>query len=162
ALNSINLIALCLLATEKHTLTRRELEQQLDFYLQLQRTVPYSEQMTLPEESAAQLIDHAIQLQKVQQQRDSFGELLSLSEENAVLLSYYRNNVLHAYILPAIIASAILHQREISQQHLHNVVQQLFPLLQQELFLSISDVNAYCDAILQHLTDTGLAQRVAQ
>ena len=162
ALNSINLIALCLLATEKHTLTRRELEQQLDFYLQLQRTVPYSEQMTLPEESAAQLIDHAIQLQKVQQQRDSFGELLSLSEENAVLLSYYRNNVLHAYILPAIVASAILHQREISQQRLHSIVQQLFPLLQQELFLSISDVNAYCDAILQYLTDTGLAEQVDQ
>ena len=162
ALNSINLIALCLLATEKHTLTRRELEQQLDFYLQLQRTVPYSEQMTLPEESAAQLIDHAIQLQKVQQQRDSFGELLSLSEENAVLLSYYRNNVLHAYILPAIVASAILHQREISQQRLHSIVQQLFPLLQQELFLSISDVNAYCDAILQYLTDTGLAELVDQ
>lgn len=162
ALNSINLIALCLLATEKHTLTRRELEQQLDFYLQLQRTVPYSEQMTLPEESAAQLIDHAIQLQKVQQQRDSFGELLSLSEENAVLLSYYRNNVLHAYILPAIVASAILHQREISQQRLHSIVQQLFPLLQQELFLSISDVNAYCDAILQYLADTGLAELVDQ
>ncbi|WP_417706105.1 glycerol-3-phosphate 1-O-acyltransferase PlsB [Rheinheimera aquimaris] len=162
ALNSINLIALCLLATEKHTLTRRELEQQLDFYLQLQRTVPYNKQMTLPEESAAQLIDHAIQLQKVQQQRDSFGELLSLSEENAVLLSYYRNNVLHAYILPAIIASAILHQRDISQQHLQQIVQQLFPLLQQELFLNVSDVNAYCTAILQHLTDTGLAEQVEQ
>lgn len=162
ALNSINLIALCLLATEKHTLTRPELEQLIDFYLQLQRTVPYNQQMTLPEESAAELIDHAIKLQKVQQKRDSFGELISLSEDNAVLLSYYRNNILHAFILPAIIASAILHQREISQQHLHDIVQQLFPLLQQELFLNISNVESYCDAILQHLTDSGLAEQVGQ
>ena len=136
ALNSINLIALCLLATEKHTLTRRELEQQLDFYLQLQRTVPYSEQMTLPEESAAQLIDHAIQLQKVQQQRDSFGELLSLSEENAVLLSYYRNNVCHLFVIPALVCTALLQHRQLSQVQLLNICQQLLPLLEHELFLA--------------------------
>jgi glycerol-3-phosphate O-acyltransferase len=162
ALNSINLIALCLLATEKHTLTRNELRQQIDFYLQLQRAVPYHQQMTLPQETADQLIDHAIQMQKVQQHNDSFGELLSLTDDNAVLLSYYRNNVLHVFILPAIIASAILHQREISQQQLSAIVQQLYPLLQQELFLDIYALETYCSAILQQLLDSGLAEQCDQ
>jgi glycerol-3-phosphate O-acyltransferase len=159
ALNSINLSALCLLATEKHTLTRSELEQQMHFYMQLQRQVPYHMNVTLPEESAEQLIEHAIRLQKVNLQRDSFGDLLSLTDDNAVLLSYYRNNVLHLFILPAIIASAILHQREISRQQLADIVQQLYPLLQQELFLDINAIDSYCDALLSYLLDSGLIEQ---
>jgi glycerol-3-phosphate O-acyltransferase len=162
ALNSINLIALCLLATDKHTLTRVELTQQINFYLQLQQTVPYHQQMTMPDESADQLIDHALQLQKIQQQNDSFGQLINLTDDNAVLLSYYRNNVLHLFILPAIIASAVLHQREVSQQQLALIVQQLYPLLRQELFLDITSVDIYCSAVLQHLVDTGLAEQNGQ
>ena len=157
ALNSINLLALCLLATERHTMARSELTQQLAFYLQLQRAVPYHQQVSLPEENASALIDHALSLQKVQQHNDSFGALISLSEDNAILLSYYRNNILHLFMLPAIIASAILHQRSVSQQQLNAVVQQLYPILQQELFIELSSPELYCNAVLQHLVDTGLA-----
>ncbi len=162
ALNSVNLIALCLLATDKHTLTRAELAQQISFYLQLQRAVPYHQQMTQPEETAEQLIDHALKLQKIQQCSDSFGQLISMTDDNAILLSYYRNNVLHAFMLPAIIASAILHQREISQSQLTAIVQQLYPLLQQELFLDIAGLDTYCSAVLQHLVETGLAEQHEQ
>ncbi|WP_166838408.1 glycerol-3-phosphate 1-O-acyltransferase PlsB [Rheinheimera pleomorphica] len=157
ALNSINLLALCLLATERHTMARSELTQQLAFYLQLQRAVPYHQQVSVPEESASELIDHALSLQKVQQHNDSFGALISLSDDNAILLSYYRNNILHLFILPAIIASAILHQRSVSQQQLNAVMQQLYPILQQELFIELSSPELYCNAVLQHLVDTGLA-----
>ncbi|WP_369408129.1 glycerol-3-phosphate 1-O-acyltransferase PlsB [Rheinheimera maricola] len=159
ALNSINLIALCLLATDKHTLTRAELSEQISFYLELQRSVPYHQQITQPEDSAEQLIDHALSLQKIQQHNDSFGQLISLNDDNAILLSYYRNNILHIFMLPAIIASAILHQRNLSLAQLSAIVQQLYPLLQQELFLQISSVETYCAAILQQLTASGLAEQ---
>lgn len=156
ALNSINLLALCLLATERHTMARTELTELLSFYLSLQRAVPYHQQVTLPQESAAQLIDHAISLQKVQQHSDSFGELLSLTAENAILMSYYRNNVLHLFMLPAIIASAVLHQRRISLVQLTAIVQQLYPLLRHELFLDINSPDTYSKAVLQHLVESGL------
>ena len=159
ALNSINLIALCLLATDNKTLSRNELAQQIDCYLQLQREVPYHKQVTMPEESAEQLIEHALKLQKIQAQTDSFGELISLTDDNAILLSYYRNNVQHLFILPAILASAVLHQRQISQSQMLAIVQQLYPLLQQELFLDVADVNQYCLAILQHFSNTQLLEK---
>ncbi|WP_445766943.1 glycerol-3-phosphate 1-O-acyltransferase PlsB [Rheinheimera sp.] len=161
ALNSINLIALCLLATDKHVLTRSELVQQLSFYLKLQRAVPYNSQVSLPAEGADELIEHALKLQKVSQQSDSFGQLIQLSDDNAILLSYYRNNVLHLFVLPAIIASAILHQRDVTAAELNNIVQQLYPLLKQELFLDVADVGQYSAAILQQLLDSGLAEQHA-
>jgi glycerol-3-phosphate O-acyltransferase len=62
-------------------------------------------------------------------------------------------------MLPAIIACSILHQRDISRQQLNAVVQQLYPLLQQELFLDISSVETYCNGILQHLVAGGLVEQ---
>lgn len=159
ALNSINLVALSLLATEKHILTRSELSAQTQFYLDMQRNVPYNQQITVPGESAVELIDHAISLQKISQQQDSFGQLVQVSPENAILLSYYRNNVLHLFMLPAIIASAILHQREVTSDELTKVTAQLYPLLQQELFLDIKDLQAYCAAIVEFMLQQGVAER---
>ncbi len=158
ALNSINLIALCLLATEKKTLTRQELEKQLNFCLALQQAVPYHKQVTLPGEPASALIDHAVKLQKIQQTTDHFGELLSLTPENAILLSYYRNNILHLFILPAIVASAILHQRGLTQEKVLQLAEQLYPLLQQEFFLDVQSLQEYCLTILQYFTEHKLVE----
>ena len=49
ALNSVNLIATCLLATRQHSLTRQELTTQLEFYRNLQHYAPYHSGVTLPE-----------------------------------------------------------------------------------------------------------------
>ena len=159
ALNSINLVALSLLATDKHILTRAELTAQTQFYLDLQRSVPYNQQITLPAESASELIDHAISLQKIEQQQDSFGQLVQVSADNAILLSYYRNNVLHLFMLPAIIASAILHLRELNSEQVSAVLAQLYPLLQQELFLDIADLNTYSVAIIDFMQQHGVIER---
>lgn len=156
ALNAINLLAMCLLASDKRTLTRPELTRQLSCYLQLQQQVPYHQQVSLPQSDAKAMIEHALSMDKVQLTRDHFGELLSLSPENAVLLSYYRNNVLHLFMLPALLASAVLHHRALSYAQLLQIIERLYPLLQQELYIYVSSLRTYCQALLQQLTEQGL------
>ncbi|CAM5197970.1 hypothetical protein [Alishewanella longhuensis] len=156
ALNSINMLALCLLASDKQTLTRQELLQQLTCYLQLQQQAPYHRLVSLPEMSPEQMIDHAEKMQKIQVSRDSFGELVSLTPANAVLMSYYRNNVLHLFILPAILAAAVLRQGRLNQQQLLTLVEQLYGLLREELYLYVPSVSQYSKTLLQQLTDQGL------
>ncbi|KKO48533.1 glycerol-3-phosphate acyltransferase [Arsukibacterium sp. MJ3] len=158
ALNATNLIALSLLATDKHILTREELVQQLDFYLSLQRKVPYHQHVSLPEGDANSLINHAVQLQKIQSSTDGFGELISMSAEHAVLSSYYRNNILHLFMLPSLLAGAIMHHRSISFTQLLVYIEQLYPLLRAELFLYVSSLHTYCQELLQHLTAQGLIE----
>ncbi|WP_213995127.1 glycerol-3-phosphate 1-O-acyltransferase PlsB [Arsukibacterium sp.] len=158
ALNATNLIALSILATDKHILTRDELTQQLDLYLNLQRQVPYHPHVSLPEGDADSLINHALALQKVQSSTDGFGELISLSEQHSVLATYYRNNVLHLFMLPSLLASAVLHQRSISSQQLLGYIEQLYPLLRAELFLYVSSLHTYCQALLQFMTEQGLIE----
>ncbi|KKO44570.1 glycerol-3-phosphate acyltransferase [Arsukibacterium ikkense] len=159
ALNATNLIALSLLATDKHTMTREELTQQLNFYLSLQTQVPYHQHVSLPEGDAESLIKHALSLQKVQSNTDDFGELISLNAEHGVLASYYRNNILHLFMLPSLLATAVLHQRSINSQQLLRYAECLYPLLKAELFLYVSSVQTYCQALLQYLTEQGLLVR---
>lgn len=159
ALNATNLIALSILATDKHIMTREELTQQLDLYLSLQRQVPYHPHVSFPEGAADDLINHAVALQKVQSNTDGFGELISLSDEHSVLASYYRNNVLHLFMLPSLLASAVLHHRSISGQQLLSYIEQLYPLLRAELFLYVSSLHTYCQALLQFMTEQGLIER---
>ncbi|MDX1676350.1 glycerol-3-phosphate 1-O-acyltransferase PlsB [Arsukibacterium sp.] len=158
ALNATNLIALSVLATDKHIMTRDELSQQLDLYINLQRQVPYHPNVSLPEADADGLIKHALTLQKVNSSSDGFGELIGLSAEHSVLARYYRNNVLHLFMLPSLLACAVLHQRSISRQQLLGYIEQLYPLLQAELFLYVSSLQTYCQAILQFMTEQGLVE----
>ena len=158
ALNATNLIALSILATDKHVLTRNELVQQLSFYLDLQRQVPYHPQVSLPEGDADSLIAHALTLQKVQSTTDGFGELIGLNAQHSVLASYYKNNVLHLFMLPSLLASSVLHQRSISGEQLLSDIEQLYPLLKAELFLYVSSLRTYCQALLQFMTEQGVIE----
>lgn len=159
ALNSINLLALCLLASDKKTLTRQEVLAQLSSYLALQAQAPYHALVSAPDMTPEQMLDHAEKMQKIQVSRDSFGELISLTPANAILMSYYRNNILHLFIIPAILASAVLHQRHVTHQQLLKIVEPLYAILRQELFLYVPSISQYCTQILAQLHAQGLIAR---
>ncbi len=151
ALNAINLIANCLLATEQHVLTRAALVRQLDLYLQLQQAAPYHAGITVPEGDGATLLQHALAIHKVQLTQDGFGDLVRLNAENAVIMSYYRNNISHVFIIPALLSTALLQQRSLTSVQLLNICQQLMPLLAHELFLAPTNLKQYVEQILAFL-----------
>ncbi|WP_337879993.1 glycerol-3-phosphate 1-O-acyltransferase PlsB [Rheinheimera sp.] len=159
ALNSINMIATVLLATRQHSLSRQELEKQLAFYQQLQQQAPYAASVTCAEGSAAQWIDHALKLRKIQQQHDSFGPIIQLTAEQTITMSYYRNNVSHLFVIPALLATALLQHHELSAVQLKNIIQLIQPLLADELFLQLDDLDLYLSQLLGCLQQAGLIQQ---
>ncbi|WP_333797123.1 glycerol-3-phosphate 1-O-acyltransferase PlsB [Rheinheimera sp.] len=162
ALNGINLIATTLLATEQHVLTRKALVAQLDLYLALQQHAPYHSSVTLPEGTGSSLVQHALDLHKIHLQQDEFGDLIQLSAEEAVVMSYYRNNISHLFVIPALLATALLQHRSLSKMQLLNICQQLQPLLQQELFLASDDLSRYVEQVLVFLQQQGLIEEKEQ
>ncbi len=135
ALNGVALVALILLTTKHKALAKAELEAQLDFFLSLQRQAPYSELLTLPEESGEALLAHVISLDKVTVEVDSFGAIISLSESATLEMRYYRNNILHTYLLPSLICRIIERNSKINQEELLQQVQPLIQLNKNDLFL---------------------------
>jgi glycerol-3-phosphate O-acyltransferase len=61
--------------------------------------------------------------------------VLSLSEEEAVLMTYYRNNVLHIFALPSLVACCFLNNRALSLNKLVELCGLVYPFLRSELFL---------------------------
>ncbi|MBL1416971.1 MAG: glycerol-3-phosphate 1-O-acyltransferase PlsB [Moritella sp.] len=135
AVNALTICALILHAAPHKALSREILVKQIDSYLKLLRNNPYSEFSTLPENSAEEILDQAIALKKFTVREDSLGQMLSMSYEQAVLLTFYRNNILHLFALPSLIAAIVTEKAQTSIEEINAKVCQLYPLIQAELFL---------------------------
>ncbi|WP_192457745.1 glycerol-3-phosphate 1-O-acyltransferase PlsB [Musicola keenii] len=150
AANAMNLCSTALLASRQRSLTREQMEEQLECYLQLLRNVPYTGDITVPTKSASELLDHALGMNKFEVEKDSIGDIIILPREQAVLMTYYRNNIHHLLVLPSLIASIVMHHRKITASELLRQVSLLYPLLQAELFLHYDKTQL--DSVLNALT----------
>ena len=161
AINPVNLVALALLSTSRLALDERALTRVLDLYLALLRQVPYSPHTTLPEGDGLALIEHVRGMNLVAEQKDALGRILYLDEGNAVLMTYYRNNVLHIFALPALLASFFLSSSRMSRELLGQYVHALYPYLQAELFLrwTPEQLDAVIDQWLAALVEQGLLRQ---
>lgn len=158
AINPVNLVALALLSTSRLALDERALIRVLDLYLALLRQVPYSSHVTLPEGDGKALIEHVRDMELLAEQKDALGRILYLDEANAVLMTYYRNNVLHIFALPALLASFFLSSSRMSRELVGQYVQALYPYLQAELFLrwTPEQLDEAIDQWLSALVEQGL------
>jgi glycerol-3-phosphate O-acyltransferase len=158
AINPVNLVALALLSTQRMALDDQAMERVLELYLTLLRRVPYSPHTTLPEGDGRALIEHVKAMDLVSEQKDALGRILYLDEQNAVLMTYYRNNVLHIFALPALLASFFQSSSRMSREQLLRYIHALYPYLQSELFIrwSMAELDGVVDQWLEAFVEQGL------
>jgi glycerol-3-phosphate O-acyltransferase len=158
AINPVNLVALALLSTSKLALDDRALARVLDLYLALLRKVPYSPHTTLPEGNGQALIEYVQKMDLLAEQSDALGKILYLNEHNAVLMTYYRNNVLHIFALPALLASFFQSSARMSREQILRYTRALYPYLQSELFIrwELDQLDAVIDQWLAAFVEQGL------
>jgi glycerol-3-phosphate O-acyltransferase len=161
AINPANLVALALLSTTRQALDESALARVLDLFLALLRAVPYSPYTTLPDGDGQGLIAHVKGMNLVAEQTDALGRILYLDEQNAVLMTYYRNNVLHVFALPALLASLFQSSARIDRIQVLRFTKALYPYLQAELFIRwpVDELNAVMDQWLSAFVAQGLLRR---
>lgn len=131
--NPVSLMSLTILSTHKHAMDEKALEWQLDFYLKLLREAPYSSAMKITSLSGADIIQYCEDLEVVLRQKHPFGDILLTLDEKAVLLTYFRNNNIHMFALPSLIACLLINNRQIQKEELNRVCLQVFPFIKSEL-----------------------------
>ena len=158
AANAMNLCCTALLASRQRSLTREQLTQQLECYLDLLRNVPYSPDATTPTASASELIDHALKMNKFEVEKDTIGDIIILPREQAVLMTYYRNNIAHMLMLPSLLAAIITQHRRITRAEVLRHVEMFYPLLKAELFLrwEKAELAGVIDALAAEMQRQGL------
>ena len=166
AVNAKNLIGSILLASRQRSLTREQLVEQAESYMELFKNVPYTQDVTLPTESANEMLDHVIVLPRsgVISEKDSFGEIIRLDRNSAVLMTYYRNNIQHLFVLPSLIASIVLHHEAVSKDLIMQSVNRIYPFLKAELFLHFTEneIRPQVEAILAEFTRQNLIKNESE
>ena len=161
AISGMSICALCLLSAKKRAMGREDLEQAIDDYLALLRAAPYSELVTLPDMTGKEILENTLRLNKISVYKDSFGEILGLARRNAVALTYYRNNILHLFALPGLIAAIVFAHNGKEKAQILALIEKLYPLLQRELFLSLTAEQArhYTEQLIQAMKEMGMLRQ---
>lgn len=158
AINAMNLCSSILLAADQCALTKVRLIEHIGYLIKLLNKVPYSDLVTIPDQTPEELFEHAKQMGKFIITTDEVGEMVGLTPEQAVLMTYYRNNIQHLLIIPAIVARILLKHNRISSQEVIEQVKLLFPLIKSELFLYHNDkqLTEYVNNIISTYAELNL------
>lgn len=156
-INPINLLSIALLSTPNQAMDERALADQLDFYLAYLRKFPYSSRLVVPDISGADVIRYCESLEVYVRQSHPLGDVIRFSDEKALLMTYYRNNIIHVFALLSLVACLVLNNRRIQRQALTRQIRQLYQFLQSELFIhwNAEEIPAVVEQCVEILADYG-------
>ena len=139
-----------------------DLERQVDLYLALLRDSPYSARVTVTPMNGAEVIAYGESMKVLQRQPHRLGDLARMREESAVLMTYYRNNVLHLFALPSLIACAFISNAIVPAADIQRLAWRIYPYISAELFLKWSEeeLPAAVDGVLQALARQGILESI--
>ena len=102
AVTPINLVAMADLATPRQALPELDLGQ-LELYQRLLRERRTRAWCTVTPDSGEQMIGYAEAWRILERQKHPLGDIMRMNAENAVLATYYRNNILHLFAMPSLL-----------------------------------------------------------
>ena len=139
-INPIALISLILLNADQHALTEQTLLHRIESYRQLLKQLCYDPRMIITHLNSQEIIEYALKLKQVERYNQDGVERIRVAESQKILLSYFSNNILHCFIVPACVALIIEQMAEqklnLTAVDLMQKMQHLYPYLKQEFFLT--------------------------
>ena len=151
AVTPINLVSMAVLAAPRQALPEADLVRLIDLYQALLRDAPYSPMVTLSRESAEQMAHYAESMGMLERLKHPLGDIMRMSPENAVLATYYRNNILHLFAMPSLLACCFLANSRMRTIDIQRLVWRVYPYIAAELFLrwQETEVGALVDSLLE-------------
>ena len=160
AVTPVNLLAIVLLATPRQAMVETDLERQLELCRDLLHSVPYSSRVSVTDLAAPAIVRHGEAMQLLTRQKHVLGDVIGMTAENALLATYYRNNVLHLFALPSLIACCFLNNTLLRTADIQRLAWRIYPYVADELFLRWreEEVAAAVDQILRFFAARGLLE----
>jgi len=148
------------LCMPKQAIVEVELRAQLALYIELAKLAPYSVRAGQYGLDAAAMIERCERMKWLTRRPHALGDILYMDERRAVLASYYRNNILHLFALPSLLAAGFVNRPEIAAARLRSLVEELYPCLRGELYLRLTsaELGLQIDKTIAALVETGLLE----
>lgn len=163
AVTPVNLLAITLLAAPRQTMLKPDVLRQIELYVKLLRAVPYGPNVTITELGAEQVLEYGVSMKLITVQQHELGDFVRMSDSSAVLAAWYRNNVLHLFAMPSLIACAFVGNSIMRTEDIHRLVWRVYPYVAAELFLRWPEEEAagVTDALLAAFAANGLLHPAA-
>ncbi|MCD1278646.1 glycerol-3-phosphate 1-O-acyltransferase PlsB [Psychrobacter sp. CCUG 69069] len=152
----VSLLSLVLLSAPKAALDENSCREQIALYQGLAQQLAYSDDTVITDMTPQQIIDYGIKLKLIERTPHILGDIIQVAGKQAALLSYFRNNILHVFILLSFLAALVARNGRIERSRLNSITEQLYPFLQSELFLYYpahglaETLNKKVDSLLSH------------
>lgn len=154
----VSLVASLLLAAPGKASGLRELEDQLELtHKLLEYLYPNPEPgnnlpdakmaamaIVLPDSQPDSWIDQTLKLGFLKIEKSELGAIVKIKPGQMTSLMYFRNNILHLFVVPSLIACLFTQQRSVSRVGLTRIIQQAWPALSAQYYL---DEKAYPNVI---------------
>jgi glycerol-3-phosphate O-acyltransferase len=107
------------------------------------------------------MIAYGVELKVITIDRQRSGNIVRMGPEHAVLATYYRNNVLHLFALPSLIACCFLSNAMMRTEDVLRLASRIYPYIAAELFLpwNEDEVPAVFTEMLAAMAQRGLLIR---
>ncbi len=151
AVTPINLVALALLATPRQAMGEADLDRQVELYRKLLLEAPYSPLITVTAQSGPEMTRYAESMGMLERQRHPLGDILRMTAERAILATYYRNNILHLFAIPSLLACCFVSNVRMRTVDIQRMVWRVYPYIKAELALrwSEDEIGAVVDGLLE-------------
>jgi glycerol-3-phosphate O-acyltransferase len=162
-INPINVFAMAIVASPRHALDEHALVQQIEWLNAIESGCRYADDTLAVAAEPAAVIAEAVKLGFAARIAHPLGDIIKVPDGEVAALNYFRNNVLHAYALPALIASLLTGTRETTAEGVAEFVESARPFLRAELMLhhSADEAAPASNRIVELFVELGLARRGA-
>ena len=134
-LNPVAVVATALLATPKHAADAAQLASIVERLLRLVSQSRSAPEAVLTKLTGAEAIAYTTQMGYLTRKSHPLGDVVLAEPTAAVTLTYFRNNVLHCFALPGLLACLVVQHGVIGKTKLTRLARELYVLLESELYL---------------------------
>jgi len=117
--------------------------------------------VTFPDWDPEEIIAHGEKLNAISRTSHPMGDVIHMEESTAVLMTYFRNNILHLLAVPASVACCFIQGRQLPHAELQRLIKLIYPFMRKELCLQWGDdeVDKVTTQAIDTLVEQGLLIR---
>ena len=166
----VSLVASLLLAAPGRSSGQSELQDQLELIHQLltnlhpntEKNIPPAKSpantaaIILPELQPEAWIEKTLQLGFLKLEKSELGKVVKIKPKQMTTLMYFRNNILHTFVVPSLVACVLTQQRSVSKARLERLILQAWPVLSAQYYMDIDASQHFADHAISAMEKTGL------
>ncbi|HSW14420.1 MAG TPA: glycerol-3-phosphate 1-O-acyltransferase PlsB, partial [Solimonas sp.] len=133
--NPTGIAAVALLASPQRAVSEDEFVEQIGHLVWLLKGHPCSGDLYIPETAPKAIVEASAPISRILRVPHRWGDLHAITDNDAVALTYNRNNIQHLFAIPSMIANLFRTRMLLPDEALVMGVRALYPFLRTEFFL---------------------------